>query len=154
VLQALTLITSCQSPWVLITKRICKARVTPAILGKRQHKTQTLHTKQKPVVKARKTENVMPFLPYLAILISLFGLLVTGGAVSFFIKYGTRLAMVERESTDNRAKLEKHATDLIQANQQVALVAAALENIKTTLTEIKSDVKQWMREHSASHPSE
>jgi membrane protein YqaA with SNARE-associated domain len=92
----------------------------------------------------------MTLLPFLAILISVLGLLISGGAVSFFMKYGTRLAMVEKESTENRAKIEKHATDLMQANTQVALVAAALESIKSALTELKTDVKQWMREHSAS----
>ena len=95
----------------------------------------------------------MTLLPFLAILISVLGLLVSGGAMGFFMKYGTRLAMVEKQSSENTAKIEKHATDLIQANTQVALVAAALESIKSALTELKQDVKQWMREqreHSAS----
>jgi len=98
-------------------------------------------------------------LPFYAILVSVFGLLVSGGAISFFIKYGTRLAMVEKESADNKAGLashckenqaafEKHAQELNTANTQVALVAAALEIIKNTLTELKKDVKDWMKEHS------
>lgn len=88
----------------------------------------------------------MTLLPFLALLISVLGLLVSGGAVSFFIKYGTRLAMVEKQSTENATKIEKHATELMTANTQVALVAAALEGIKQALTELKSDVKQFMRE--------
>jgi hypothetical protein len=93
----------------------------------------------------------MTLLPFLAIMISILGLLVSGGAASFFIKYGTRLTLVERESAENKAKIEKHATDLIQANTQVALVAAALEQIKSTLSELKQDVKAWMREHGHNH---
>jgi hypothetical protein len=89
----------------------------------------------------------MTLLPLLALIVSIFGLLVGGGAVSFFIKYGTRLTMVEKDTAENKQKIEKHATDLIQANTQVALVAAALESIKQTLAELKQDVKQWMREH-------
>jgi hypothetical protein len=101
---------------------------------------------------AGKTEQAfMTLLPFLAILISVLGLLVSGGAVSFFIKYGTRLTVVERESAENKAKIEKHATDLIQANTQVALVAAALEQIKSTLSELKQDVKQWMNQHGHNH---
>lgn len=87
--------------------------------------------------------------PFYAVLISVLGLLVSGGAASFFIKYGTRLAMVEKESKETKERLEKHATELIAANQQVALVAAALEGIKSTLNELKQDVKEWMRSHTS-----
>jgi len=86
-------------------------------------------------------------LPFYAIIITAFGLLVSGGAVSFFIKYGTRLAIIEKDCAENKAKIEKHGNDLVAASTQVVLVAAALEQIKATLTELKQDVKQWMREH-------
>jgi hypothetical protein len=87
--------------------------------------------------------------PFYAVIISVFGLLVSGGAFTFFMRYGTRLALVEKESKETKEKLEKHATELITANTQVALVAAALEGIKTALNDLKQDVKQWMRDHTA-----
>ena len=100
-----------------------------------------------------------------ALIVSAVGLLVTGGAAKFFISYGTRLAMVEKESAENKAKieknateltakLEKHANELTTANTQVALVAAALESIKTALADLKQDVKEWMKSHGTNHTSE
>jgi len=83
------------------------------------------------------------------VLITVLGLLVSTGAVTFFIKYGTRLAMVEKESSETKQKLEKHAAELATSNTQVALVAASLEGIKNGLNELKQDVKEWMKSHGS-----
>jgi hypothetical protein len=54
----------------------------------------------------------------------------------------------------DKQKLEKHAAELATANTQVALVAAALESIKSALTELKTDVKEWMRNHTPHNNAE
>jgi hypothetical protein len=87
------------------------------------------------------------FTPF-TIFMGILGLLLSVGAGSFFLRFGTRLAMVERESAETKQKLEKHAAELAIANTQVALVAAALESIKSNLNELKTDVKNWMRDHT------
>jgi hypothetical protein len=84
----------------------------------------------------------------LEMVIAVFGVLATAGGVKFFVSYGTRLTMVEKESAENKAKLDKHANELIQANTQISLIAAALESIKCNLAELKADVKDWMQRHS------
>jgi hypothetical protein len=85
----------------------------------------------------------------ITIILSLFALLVSGGAISFFIKYGTRLAMVEKESGDTKQRVDKHAADIITANTQVALIGQALSAIQSSLNDIKKDVRDWMQAHSA-----
>jgi hypothetical protein len=75
------------------------------------------------------------------------GLLASLGAGNFFVKYGTRLAMVEKESAENKAKIEKQAGELAANSQQTALVAQAIAEIRNSLNELKSDVKEWMRSH-------
>ena len=94
----------------------------------------------------------------LSTVLSVLGLLGVGGGVSFALRYGTRLALVEKESADtkvsmaahakdNQERFEKHAAELNTANTQVALVAAMLKTIETSLTELKADVKRWMETH-------
>lgn len=86
----------------------------------------------------------------LEIVIAVFGVLATAGAVKFFASYGTRLAMVEKESAENKEKIDKHASDLVQASTQISLIAAALKSIENNLAELKTDMKTWMRRHSGS----
>jgi hypothetical protein len=152
----------------LTTKRICKVHVTLATLGRQQRK---IRLSQRRKSSRQETFLLLPGQPreYLTMLLTLLcfvlfqaapsaltpftifmgilGLLLSVGAGSFFLRFGTRLAMVERESSETKQKLEKHAAELATANTQVALVAAALEGIKNGLNELKTDVKEWMRNH-------
>ena len=79
------------------------------------------------------------------------GLLVSIGAGTFFVKYGTRLAIVEKESSETKAKVDKQASELAANSQQTALVAQSLTEIRNALNELKQDVKQWMNTHGHSN---
>jgi hypothetical protein len=84
-----------------------------------------------------------------AIFMGTLGLLVSIGAGTFFVKYGTRLAIVEKESSETKQKVDSQAKDLAANSQQTALVAAALSEIRNALNELKTDVKEWMRSHDS-----
>jgi hypothetical protein len=86
------------------------------------------------------------FTPF-SVFMGVLGLLASLGAGNFFVKYGTRLAMVEKESADNRIKIDKQAGELAANSQQTALVAQAIAEIRNSLNELKIDVKEWMRSH-------
>jgi hypothetical protein len=89
-----------------------------------------------------------------AIFMGTLGLLVSIGAGTFFVKYGTRLAIVEKESAETKQKVDSQAKDLAANSQQTALVAAALAEIRNALNELKTDVKEWMRSHDSHHTPE
>jgi hypothetical protein len=72
----------------------------------------------------------------LQILTILIALIVGSGAALFFIKYGTRLAFVERDSTEALSIARKTDKDQLVVTQRVSNVEKVIEKIEGSLSKL------------------
>jgi chromosome segregation ATPase len=81
----------------------------------------------------------------LAFIISIISLFVNAGAIRFFVRYGTRLEIVERDMNDYKAKTDKHSGELITAMQQIVTLNSAVAEIRSSVNSINSHDEAKMR---------
>lgn len=74
--------------------------------------------------------------PSVQILLMVLGVLASAGALAFFIKFGTRLAFAERDSTTALARTEQHNKDVAALQTRVTSMESTLESISTSLSKL------------------
>lgn len=75
-------------------------------------------------------------MPALQIAMLILAALVGSGAIAFFLRYHTRLVLVERDSSKALTKTEDHDKELAAAKERVLLMEQTLNSIRDSLSKL------------------
>jgi hypothetical protein len=72
----------------------------------------------------------------LQILTIVIAVLLSSGALAFFLKYSTRLAFAERDATKALASTEAQGKDIAATKERVTLIESTLGDIRNSLSKL------------------